>query len=82
MTAWCFTFIPLALTAAASALSLMHYRRCGSKPGARFASIDLLALVAYVAILIPVWAVEIGKLEEPGFGLLAGYTTAPMIVNM
>jgi hypothetical protein len=36
----------------------------------------------YVGLLVPIWVVEIGRLREPGYGLLAGYATAPMIVNM
>lgn len=82
ITAFCFGYIPLSLTVLASSLSLVHYRRHGTAPGARFFSVDGLAGLAYLGVLIPIWAVEIGLLEKSGFGLLAGYTTAPMIVNM
>lgn len=51
-------------------------------PQESFKLVDGVASIAYLSILTAIWAVEIGKLERPGFGLLAGYTTAPMIVNM
>lgn len=82
VTTWCFGFIPLALTAAASVISLIHYRKYGRMPNFKYTLIDLFAFVWYLALLIPIWATEIGKLNQPGWGLLAGYTTAPMIVNM
>jgi hypothetical protein len=82
VNAWCFGYIPLALTAAASAIGLMHFRKHGRMPNFKYTLIDLFAFVWYLALLIPIWAVEIGKLRQPGWGLLAGYTTAPMIINM
>lgn len=82
VTTFCFGYIPLALTAFASAASLMHYRKHGRSPGPRFALLDALAGVTYICILIPTWAVEIGRLAFPGYGLLVGYLTAPMIINM
>ncbi|EUC29577.1 hypothetical protein COCCADRAFT_106142 [Bipolaris zeicola 26-R-13] len=82
VTAFCFGYIPLALTAFASARTLIHHRRYGRMPQASFKLVDGVAFIAYVSILTAIWAVEIGNLERPGFGLLAGYTTAPMIVNM
>lgn len=51
-------------------------------PQASFKLVDGVAGIVYLSILIAIWAVEIGNLERPGFGLLAGYTTAPMIINM
>lgn len=82
VTAFCFGFIPLALTAFASTKSLVHQRRHGRMPQASFKLVDGVAGIVYLSILIAIWAVEIGNLERPGFGLLAGYTTAPMIINM
>jgi hypothetical protein len=70
------------MTAVASAVSIIHQRRRGSVPGPKFTLLDGLAGITYLAILIPIWAVETGELGAPGYGLLAGYTTAPMIVNM
>jgi hypothetical protein len=82
VTTFCFGYIPLAMTAVASTVSIIHQRRRGSPPGPRFTLLDGLAGITYLAILIPIWAVETGDLASPGYGLLAGYTTAPMIVNM
>jgi len=82
LTAWPFVFLPLAMTAAASAIALMHRRKHDRLPNFRYALLDLLAFVTYLGVLIPIWAVEVGKLNQGGFGLLSGYTTAPMIVNM
>ncbi|KAF2828232.1 hypothetical protein CC86DRAFT_381174 [Ophiobolus disseminans] len=81
-TAFCFAFIPLAFTAAASAVALLNYRRHGRMPSFKYTLLDFAAGLWYVAVLIPIWAVEIGILNKSGLGLLAGYTTAPMIVNM
>lgn len=82
VTTFCFGYVPLALTALTSAASLMHYRKHGRSPGPRFALLDALAGLTYICILIPIWAVEIGRLALPGYGLLVGYLTAPMIINM
>jgi hypothetical protein len=82
VTTFCFGYIPLAMTALASSISLAHHRRHKRAPGPRHAMLDGLAGITYLSILIPIWAIEIGQLGEPGFALLAGYTTAPMIVNM
>jgi hypothetical protein len=80
--AFCFGYIPLYMTAVAATVAIIHQRRHGSAPGPRFALLDGLAGITYLAILIPIWVVEIDNLRAPGYGLLAGYTTAPMIVNM
>jgi hypothetical protein len=82
VTAFCFGYIPLAMTAVASTVSVVHQRRRGTAPGPKFALLDGLASIIYLAILIPIWAVGVGDLGAPGYGLLAGYTTSPMIVNM
>jgi hypothetical protein len=81
-TVFCFAFIPLALTAATSTIGLAYDRRHGRVPNFRYAVLDLAATIVYLGLLIPIWAVEIGALRAPGYGLLAGYTTGPMIVNM
>jgi hypothetical protein len=44
--------------------------------------LDGVASITYLGVLIPIWAVEVGELHLSGFGLLVGYCTAPMIVNM
>lgn len=82
VTAFCFGYIPLALTVLASSLALVHQRKHGKAPDGHFCFVDGLAALAYLGVLVLIWAVEIGELKGPGFGLLAGYTTAPMIVNM
>ncbi|CAO2652638.1 Nn.00g009210.m01.CDS01 [Neocucurbitaria sp. VM-36] len=82
VTTFCFAYLPLALTAFASTASLLHHRKSGRSPGPRFAPLDCFGGVMYLAILLPIWAVEIGRLDRPGFALLAGYLTAPMIINM
>jgi hypothetical protein len=82
ITAFCFAYFPLAITAVASAVSIRHHRKHNRVPGPRLAILDGIASIAYLGILTPIWAVEIEELELPGFGLLAGYCTAPMIVNM
>ncbi|USP74807.1 uncharacterized protein yc1106_02081 [Curvularia clavata] len=82
VTTFCFGYIPLALTALASSLSLVYQKKHGKAPEGRFFFVDGLATLGYLGVLIPIWGVEIGKLRAPGFGLLAGYTTAPMIVNI
>ncbi|KAH7389962.1 hypothetical protein BKA66DRAFT_510955 [Pyrenochaeta sp. MPI-SDFR-AT-0127] len=82
VTAFCFGYIPLALTALASSASLYHRRKHGSSPGGRFALLDAFTGIVYLAILIPIWAIEVGRLDQPGYGLLVGYLTSPMIINM
>jgi hypothetical protein len=79
VSAFCFAFIPLALTALASIFGL---RRDGKKPSLVVFTLDFVAAISYVALLIPIWAVEVGRLPQVGLGLLVGYTTAPMIMNM
>jgi peptidoglycan/LPS O-acetylase OafA/YrhL len=79
LTEFCVAFIPLGLTAAASIVGI---RRRGREPGIKVSCLDLAAAVTYLAILIPIWVVDIGYSSAPGMGLLVGYTTALMIVNM
>ncbi|CAA9961126.1 hypothetical protein PTMSG1_04510 [Pyrenophora teres f. maculata] len=82
VTAFCFGFIPLAMTAFASLITLYYQRRYDRVPNAGFALIDGVAFCAYISILIPIWALEVGYLEDASLGMLAGYTTSPMILNM
>jgi hypothetical protein len=79
VTTFCFAFIPLTLTALASIVGL---RRQGRKSSLVVFLLDLGTAITYLAILIPIWAVEMQYLHQVGLGLLVGYTTAPMIVNM
>lgn len=82
VTAFCFGYIPLAATTITSVASLIYHRKHGRMPGSRFILLDAFCFVAYLSILLPIWLIEIGRLVQPGWGLLAGYLTAPMIVNM
>lgn len=83
VTAFCFVFIPLAVTAATALLSLQYMKKHGKTPRALyFACLDLVAVFGYLAVLVPCWTVELGEFGDGGFGLLTGYVTAPMIVSM
>ncbi|KAF2845217.1 hypothetical protein T440DRAFT_460717 [Plenodomus tracheiphilus IPT5] len=82
VTTFCFAYIPLALSCLAAAISLLHHRRHGQMPGPRFALLDCFTGTFYLAILLPIWILEVGRLGAPGYGLLVGYLTAPMIINM
>jgi hypothetical protein len=81
-TTWCFVYIPLAMTVFTSVVGLLHHRKHGRMPRPRYALLDLLALIMYLGVLLPCWIIGVGRLVQPGLGLLAGYTTAPMIINM
>ena len=70
------------MTAVASTASIVHQRRHNRIPGPKFALLDGLVGITYLAILISIWAVEVDDLGTAGYGFLAGYATAPMIVNM
>lgn len=67
------------MTAAASTIGIARH---GKAPRISIALLDLAAAVSYVALLIPIWTIEVPRLNQGGVGLLIGYTTAPMIVNM
>jgi len=82
VTTFCFGYFPLVMTAVASTISLYYQRRHGRVPGPSLALLDGAALCMYLAILIPIWAIEINGLREAKLGLLAGYLTSPMITNM
>lgn len=83
VTAFCFGYIPVALTAFASTISILCHKKKNTRmPASGCVFLDGFAFVAYLGILIAIWAVGIGEIRHPGLGLLAGYTTAPMIVNM
>ncbi|KAJ8115737.1 hypothetical protein OPT61_g2677 [Boeremia exigua] len=83
VSAFCFVFIPLALTVAASSVSLRYMKTQGKTPRAlQFKVLDLVSAVAYFGVLMPCWTVELRQFSAVGFGLLTGYLTAPMILNM
>lgn len=82
-TAFCFVFIPLAMTVVTSSLSLLYLKKHGKSPSALHIKVlDSVSAATYFAVLVPCWVVEIELFNAGGFGLLAGYTTAPMIINM
>ena len=83
VTAYCFVFIPLALTCFAASISLVYIKKHGKNLRSfHLRVLDFSAICFYIAVMIPCWAVEIRKFNSGGFGLLTGYLTAPMIVNM
>lgn len=83
VTAYCFAYIPLALTVVAASISLRYMKKHNKIPKSlSYRIFDLLAVCAYIAVLIPCWALEIREFSAGGFGLLTGYLTAPMIINL
>jgi hypothetical protein len=82
VTAFPFAFIPLVASLVSGVISVLHHRKKGALPGHLFGLFDALAIASYIATLIPIWVVEVGRLHQVGHALLLGYTTAPMIVNM
>ena len=82
VTAFPFAFIPLVTSLVSGFISVMHHRKKGTLPSGLFGLFDVLAIASYIAILVPIWVIEVGKLHQVGHALLLGYTTAPMIVNM
>lgn len=83
VSAFCFIYIPLAVTVTASSMSLKRMAEQGKSPRtAQIKALDLVAIFLYLGALIPCWAIEVRVMRSPGFGLLIGYITAPMILNM
>lgn len=82
VTAFPFAFIPLVTSLVAAFISVLTQRKKGKQPGPLFGLFDAAAIVCYLATLIPIWAVEVGRLHQVGHALLLGYATAPMIVNL
>lgn len=83
VTAFCFAFIPLAMTVIASYRSLQYIRKHGETPTSfHFTVLDLASALTYIAVLVPIWVIEIRRFAAGGFGLLVGYATVPMILNM
>lgn len=83
VTAFCFIFIPLAMTVAASSISLQYMKKHGKSPRVlHLRVLDLISALTYLSVMIPCWTVEIREFGNGGFGLLVGYVTAPMILNM
>lgn len=81
VTSYCFVYIPLAATFALSIASLRHNYKQTKQPSHTFALLDLVAAVSYLAILLPIWIVEIYQ-NGTAMALLAGYLTALMMFNM
>lgn len=82
-TAYCFIFIPLAVTVASATTSLQYMKKHGKNPRALHLTVlDLVAIFGYIGTLVPCWALEIREFSAGGFGLLTGYVTTPMILNM
>jgi hypothetical protein len=79
VSTFCFGYIPLVLTAIASIIGIARH---GRMPRISIAFLDLIAAITYIALLICIWAIEVHQMNQGGLGLLIGYTTAPMIVNM
>lgn len=83
VTTFCFIFIPLALTVFIASITLQYMKKHSKTPRALyFKALDFAAACAYFAVLVPCWALEIREFNAVGFGLLTGYVTAPLIVNM
>ena len=81
VTAFCFVYIPLAATFALSIASLRYNYKKTKQPSHTFALLDLVAAISYLAILLPIWIVEIGE-NGTAMALLAGYLTTMMMFNM
>lgn len=79
VSTFCFGFIPLTITATSS---IVATARPGRLSRLHVSLLDFSAAVTYVALLIPIWTYEVSRMNKGGLGLLIGYTTAPMIVNM
>lgn len=83
VTAFCFVYIPLVVTAISAILNLQYMKRRGKTPSAvYFTVLDVVAAAGYFSTLVPCWALEIREFNAGGFGLLTGYVTAPMILNL
>ena len=83
VTAFCFIYIPLAITVACAILNIQYMKKHGKTARKwHFTLLDAVAAAAYFSVLVPCWALEIREFNAGGFGLLAGYVTAPMILNM
>jgi putative Mn2+ efflux pump MntP len=83
VTAFCFIYVPLVMTVVASTISLLYMRKHGKSPRAlHYKVFELVSVLGYIAVLIPCWSLEIREFSAGGFGLLVGYLTAPMILNM
>lgn len=71
------------MTAVASYRSLQYIKKHGEAPTSfHFKFLDLLSVLTYIGVLVPIWSFEIRRFNEGGFGILVGYTTVPMILNM
>jgi hypothetical protein len=83
VTAYCFIFIPLAITVVSAILSLRYMKKHGKTPrGLDITVLDLAAICGYIGTMITCWVLEISEYNDGGFGLLTGYLTAAMMVSM
>ncbi|KAH7392390.1 hypothetical protein DE146DRAFT_758112 [Phaeosphaeria sp. MPI-PUGE-AT-0046c] len=79
VTSFCFGYIPLFFTTVAAIIAI-RYRK---QPYIRTVFLlDFAGAVGYVAVLVPIWVIEVERMNKGGLGLLVGYTTAPMVLNM
>jgi EamA domain-containing membrane protein RarD len=79
VTTFCFGYIPLFFTAVSAIIAIKWHERT---PILTVSLLDLAGAISYVALLIPIWAIDVGRMNKGGLGLLVGYTTAPLILNM
>jgi hypothetical protein len=79
VTTFCFGYIPLFFTAVAAIVAIRWGKR---SPILALSLLDFAGATGYMALLISIWAIEVKRMSNAGLGLLVGYTTAPMILNM
>jgi hypothetical protein len=79
VTVFCFGYIPLFFTAIAAIIAIKWHKRSTILA---VSLLDLAGAIGYMALLIPIWAIEVARMNKGGLGLLVGYTTGPMILNM
>jgi hypothetical protein len=83
VTTFCFVFVPLTMTVLASIASLRNMKKHSKVlTGLKLKLFDLVSMFTYLGVLIPIWVVEVQRMNRSGLGLLIGYTTAPLIVNL
>ncbi len=81
VTAFCFGYIPLAATVVLSLASLYSIRKNKKAPSRVFAFMDLMAVVSYLSVLLPIWIIEVNE-NGSAMALLTGYLTSMMLFNM
>jgi hypothetical protein len=78
-TAFCFGYIPLFFTALAAIIAIKQHKR---SPILAISLLDFANAIGYMALLIRIWAIEMEMMSKGGLGLLVGFTTGPMLLNM